>query len=337
MNQYQLVEVIEVHKAHDEAVAKLAERKSALLRVCDDHESSLLKKLDKLAEKDNELISRISNKCELMGKGVEALATEHGMKSHDTLKDLLRTNDPDLSEVTAITKYAEILQFRKKQLDLNFGEVLQMGDVRWKEKICVNLSQKMYGAAPTPDGRMAFGHHRLPGGIEIFSADGKLQQTVLQSVPIRNIAFLSDGRCVVRDTGYVISLYTPDWKKLDVTFDSLGGKGGGLAVDCDDLIYVGYWKANKIQVFTPQGGKAVREISFTGLKQRQISVMGSSKMLVVMNEAYDIRVLDQQGKEVHSVVKEKGTNALYATVRRYDYSCSHQRKVRQSQYQAVYK
>ena len=106
-------------------------------------------------------------------------------------------------------------------------------------------------AAPTPDGKMTVGYYE--GGIDIFSTDGELQQTVLQNTKIGKVAFLSDGRCVVRAKNYfAISLYTPKWEKLDVMFDSLT-EVGCLAVDCDDLIYVGYWKAKKIQVFTPSG------------------------------------------------------------------------------------
>ena len=124
--------------------------------------------------------------------------------------------------------------------------------MKWKEKTCVKLSKNMNGFAPTPDGRMAVGYGE--GGIEIFSAEGELQQTVMEDVEIHAMVFLSDGRCVVRDIGYDISLYTPEWNHIDVRFDSLKG-GSSLAVDCDDHIYVGYRTAKKIQVFTPIGWK----------------------------------------------------------------------------------
>ena len=286
----------EVHKAHDEAVmavAKLAERKNALLREFDNHESALLDKLDELVQKDIELVSRVSNARGLMGM-------------HDTLNDLLKTDDCNLSEAISITRRAKMLHFSRKLVDVDLGEVMM-----WKEKICVELSKNTIASALTADGRMAVGYHE--GGIDIFSADGELQQTVLKTIKISRVVFLSDGRCVVRDTSYGMSLYTPEWEKLDVRFDGLEG-GGGLAVDCDDLIYVDYWITNKIRVFTPSGGKAIREISCGGYKPHQISVMEPSKMLVVRTQVGDIRILDQQGKEVHSIAKESDTNALYATV-----------------------
>ena len=156
-------------------------------------------------------------------------------------------------------------------------------------------------------------HIIYTGGIEIFSAEAELQQTVLQNVPIWNVAFLSDGRCVVRGSGGVTSLYTREWNKIHVWFDSLN-EGSSLAVDCDDLIYVGYQMAKKNWVFTPSGGQAVREIPCGGYRPWRISIMKPSRMLVVMTQNYDIRVIDQRGIEVHRVFKDSDTKALCATV-----------------------
>ena len=239
------------------------------MRECDNHESALLEKLDKLVQKDNELVSRISNAWELIGNDIR----DSGTRYQDTLKELLKTKDPNLSEATVITRRGELTHFKKKQVDLDLGEVHE-GEMKWKQKTRVKLSNSMCGTASTPDGMMAVGYDT--GGIEIYSAEGELQQAVLKDVKSWKLGFLSDGRCVVRDTYHAISLYTSEWDKLDVRFDSLI-EGGCLAVDCDDLIYVGHWNAKKIQIFTPSGGKAIREISFTGLQQRQLFVMGSSK------------------------------------------------------------
>ena len=305
----------EIEKTHMEAVARLAERKKTLLKECDEHESALLQKLDALAKKDNKLVSSLSNASELVSNGVKGVGTGQMMEAHETLcdrlKDILKIDDPDLSEATAITERGEGLYFNEKHNDFDLGE-LQV--VKWKEKINVKISKyEMWGTAPTPDGRMAVGCDK-PGGIKLYSAEGELQQTVLEDVDIRRILFLSDGRCVVRDWSYNISLYKPEWKKLDVRFDSLNETGGGLAVDCDDLIYVGYRMSKKIRVFTPSGGKAIREISCGGYEPWQISVMEPSKMLVVRVQNKDIRLLDQQGKEMHSVAKDSHTYTLHATV-----------------------
>ena len=164
----------------------------------------------------------------------------------------------------------------------------------------------MMGASPTTDGRMAVGYGTK--GIDIYSADGGLQQTVLKDVRIQEVAFLLDGRCVVRDVDDKLSLYTQDWKKLDITFETEDGGWGGLIVDCDDHIFVGYAIAEKIQVFTPSGGKAVREIQCGGFMPWQIFLMEPSKMMVVRTDSHAVSVFDQQGNEMHKFVKEKSTN-----------------------------
>ena len=131
---------------------------------------------------------------------------------------MLETKDPNLSEATAITRRGERLHFKKKRIDLDLGEV-NKGEMTWKEKICVKLSKSMHGTAPTPDGRMAVGYE--DGGMDIYSAKGELQQTVLEAVQIWAVGFLSDCRCVVCDTYCAILLYTSEWEKLDISFESL--------------------------------------------------------------------------------------------------------------------
>ena len=168
-----------------------------------------------MAEKDSELLSSLGDARDLVDNGVKALGTGHIMEAHETLcdrlKDILKIGGPDLSEATSITKRGEGLYFNKKHVDLDLGDV-EMGEVKWVKKISVELSKNMCGTAPTPDGRMAVGSNE--GGIEIYSAEGELQQTALEDVCINRLAFLSDGRCVVLD--YDVSLYTPEWEKLDV-------------------------------------------------------------------------------------------------------------------------
>ena len=81
-------------------------------------------------------------------------------------------------------------------------------------------------------------------------------------------------------------------------FDSLR-ESGGLCVDCNNLIYVGYKLARKIRIFTPLGGKAMREIPCGIYNPWQISMMEPSKMLVVKTGSHHVKILDQQGKEKH--------------------------------------
>ena len=311
----------EIEKAHDEAVVKLVERKGALLKVCDDHESALIEKLDQLAEKDAEMVSSLTNARELMVDCVNASFTEDdiGVEGtdavRDRLKDLLKVEDPDFPAAIAITKHGEKLHFNKKQLDCDLGEV---GIVEWKLKSDVALFKKGYMncVSATPDNKMALGSS-ADGGIVIYSADGKLLQRVLMNKEIRRVAFLSDGQCVVRDTNKGITLYTTKWKARDVKFETLSfdeGGSGGLAVDSNDHIYVGYRKAKKIMIFKSAGGKAFREIPSAGYEPCQFMVIDPSRMIVLVTQIqHVIVVMDERGRGLHKVAKDNGTN-LYPAV-----------------------
>ena len=133
--------------------------------MCDNHESALLEELDKLVQKDNELVSRISNARELMDNIFQDLGTP----CHDTLKDLLNTTDPNLSEATAITRRGQTLYFNNKLVYPDLGEVhksvypdlgeVHRGEMRWTKEISVKISKSLNGTAPTPDGRMAVAYY----------------------------------------------------------------------------------------------------------------------------------------------------------------------------------
>ena len=77
----------------------------------------------------------------------------------------------------------------------------------------------------TPDGRMAVGCGT--GGVEIFSADGQHQQTVLKDAKICGVGFLSDDRYVILHGSNNITLYTLEYTKLNVMFETLSHDEGG--------------------------------------------------------------------------------------------------------------
>ncbi|XP_071509350.1 uncharacterized protein [Diadema antillarum] len=167
-----------------------------------------------------------------------------------------------------------------------------------------------------PDGKMAVGSGQ--GGIHLYSPDGELQQTVLKDVSVRRIGFLSDGRSVVRGTNNTMSLCTPQWEKFDVTFETMSvdeGGYGGLTLDKDDNIYVGYRKLKKIQVFTPQGGKAVREVMWHGyniIPEQIFSFQSTGKL--IMRDASGVVCLDGEGKK-ENVLKKEGMSSWPAVCR----------------------
>ena len=174
----------------------------------------------------------------------------------------------------------------------------------------------------TPDGRMAVGC--WTGGVEIFSADGQLQQTFLKHVDICGVGFLSDDRCVILDCLNNITLYTLEYKQLNVMFETLGDYECGfsdLTVDSDDLIYVGYWDAQKIQVFSPAGGKAIREIPCDGYKPQQITSY-NDHLITVSDDT--VRLIYKQGVVKYKLAKldedlypavSQGNTILIATLK----------------------
>ena len=148
------------------------------------------------------------------------------MDVHDTLchrlKDQLKQNNSDLSGVTAITGLKKMIHFYKKRVDLDLGEVRLAG---WSLRIDVALSKEdsMRGMAATRDGRMAVGNQF--GGIDLFSADGKVHQTILKDVNVVRVAILSDGQFVVSDNTKGISMYTSEGTNLDVSFETIEESG----------------------------------------------------------------------------------------------------------------
>lgn len=315
----------EVGKAYNEAITKLTESKNALIDVFDDQERVLLEKLDKLVEKDIELVTNIGHAQELVEK------------ENDKLTNILETKGPDASEASMITKHAEKLYFRKRQVDFNIGEIeetewtpkiedslethdlgfdldLDFGlkellQVEWKMKAGVKLTRSMSCLAPSPDGRMAVGYEE--GGIDIFSADGQLMEKVLENVKILCLAFLSDGNCVVHDIDGDLYLYTRDWIMLNVRFESgirncrRHSQRADLTVDNENYIYIRKCNEYRIHVFTPEGGSMVREIILQCVPL-QISVMHveHSKMFAAKIRRNLVSTYDLDGWKEHELSKD---------------------------------
>eukprot|EP00057_Strongylocentrotus_purpuratus_P011532 XP_011666006.1 PREDICTED: transcription intermediary factor 1-beta-like [Strongylocentrotus purpuratus] len=147
----------------------------------------------------------------------------------------------------------------------------------------------------TPDGS-SDGSGICKGGVEIFSADGQHQHdSSLKDVKILGVGFLSDDRYVILDYSNNITLYTLEYTKLNVMFETLSDDEGGysdLTVDSEDQIYVSYKKAKKIRVFSPAGGKAIREIPCDGYKPWQITSYNDN---IITASCNTIRLIDKLG------------------------------------------
>ena len=168
----------------------------------------------------------------------------------------------------------------------------------------------MWSLNPTRDGKMLVGY--LDGGVEVFTLDGP-QGLELEGVKVMCICVLPDGRYVVRDINNKLQLYTPDWSKLGVYFTTDEGGGyGGMGVDRNGYIYVGYWRSSKISVYRPIGGSPLKDIPCHGYEPWDICPMNNSKHLVVSGGSM-VGVVDSNGKVKHDITKE-GANAYPAVL-----------------------
>ena len=170
----------------------------------------------------------------------------------------------------------------------------------------------MKGVVLSPKNEIAVGCG--DGGIVIYSSEGIIQDTVLKLVNVGALHFMPDGGYVIRDTRNRISLYTELCEKLDVTFetkDVTKGVCGGLTVGKDGLIFIGYDECTKIQVFKPEGGKAIREITCSGFVPNEMFALTSNQTIVVSTSTSNFHfpsqvevINDVSGAIIHSVSKD---------------------------------
>ncbi|XP_072163314.1 uncharacterized protein [Diadema setosum] len=299
----------DIDKTYEEYMQLFSTRRETLKCQVKRLSEKLDKELQVMEEESRKTIHHMNTMEELVTNGVKVPLEKDAFSAHDTLcndlKSFLGRDDPDDQSPRGVAERAHKISFSKhmKVNELCLGE---LKGYTWDVKADVELRVKdsMNCITRAPDGKMAVGSRF--GGIHLYSPDGELHQTVLKDVIIRQHEFLSDGRSVVRDTYEKTSLYTPQWEKLDVTFETIScdeGGHGGLTVDKDDNIYVGYRKPKKVQVFTPQGGKAVREIMCDGCTPEQLFSFHTTGKLILKDES-PVVCLDDKGRKENFIKKE---------------------------------
>ena len=94
------------------------------------------------------------------------------------------------------------------------------------------------------------------------------------------------------------------------------GTRGGLIVGKDGLIFIGHTSCNKIQVFKPEGGKAIREITCKGFAPRHMFAMPSSQAILVTHFVHNtVQVInDVSGAIIHSISKDGDDDYPYPAV-----------------------
>ncbi|XP_041471826.1 tripartite motif-containing protein 45-like [Lytechinus variegatus] len=328
----------DINKAYDDAVRQLTVKRKSLVREVKETTEGVKKELESMKTTAQKHINRLATMAEMVTNKIKIPLDMDTLAAHDTLceelRDVFDQKDPDYEQPKKSGIKGKSVMFKRNvgMGELGLGKIVNVVERKVAlptnktfdekdvslptynidnvKKVALPAQYSMYTMVGTPDGRMAVGCHR--GGMNIFSSDGQRQQTVLKDVKISGVGFLSDGRCVVIDTSNNITLYTPEYTQLNVVFTTLSRVEGGdsdLTVDDDDVIYVSYMKAKKIQVFSTAGGQAVREIPCNGYVPRQITSYHGS---LIISSLDAIRLIDKQGAVQHKL-KKPGSH-LYAAV-----------------------
>ncbi|XP_011683436.1 tripartite motif-containing protein 3-like [Strongylocentrotus purpuratus] len=316
--------IVSINEMFEESLTALLEKKTKLIEMCQGHREVLMAELQHARESDVQLIDGYKSASELVSNGAMVLLEGQALSVHNNisadLQKLLKHREPSNEQATNITKRAENVEFRLYRDKLGLGEVILNNWTMKKINEYALSGSDVYDLVPVLDGKMAVGY--LGGGVELFTVDGpqemvrtpskmmyrpstqdgrRSSKTVLHDENVGHVAVLSDGRYVVQNEKHIISLYTREWKKEDVKFETLQGDGfGGMGVDVEDRIYVGYWSAKKILVFSPEGGAPISEVPCHDFDPTEICPMRHSKMLVV-RDLLTVRVIDQKGTVKHEV------------------------------------
>ncbi|XP_030847115.1 RING finger protein 207-like [Strongylocentrotus purpuratus] len=286
----------DINKAYEESVRHLAEKKELLISEVKGRTEVVEIELDEMKKSAQEHITHLTTIADVVTNKTKIPLDMDALAAHDTLcqdlQEALKQEDPDYNQPRQSSKKGNSISFKRdvEKDELALGKIVNTvaKNIVLPTKNCMNA---MVG---TPEGRMAVGCYTA--GLDIFSADGQHRQKVFKNVVIRGVGFLSDDRYVILNGSNDITLYTPEYTKLNVKFETLSPDKGGFAdltVDGNDQIYVSYWKAENIQVFSQAGGKVIREIPCGGYSPiRQITCY---KDYLITASSDTIQLIDKQG------------------------------------------
>ncbi|XP_030834789.1 tripartite motif-containing protein 2-like [Strongylocentrotus purpuratus] len=314
----------DIKKAFEESVLQLTKKKEILIGEVKGRTEEVKKELNEMKKAAVEHITHLTTIANVVTNRTKVPSDMDALAAHDTLcQDLheaLTQEDPDYKQPMKSSKKGKNVFFQRNvgMDDISLGQIVNAV----AKNIALPNEGRMYAMVSTPDGRMAVGCST--GGVEIFSADGQLQQTILKHVEIYGVGFLSDDRCVILDSSSIITLYTPEYTQLNVMFECPSDdecECAHLTVNSDNLIYVSYWNAQKIHVFSPAGGKAIREIPCDGYEPQQITSY-NDHLITVSDDT--IRLIDKQGVVKYELEKldedlypaaSQGNTILIATLK----------------------
>ena len=306
----------EADRVYQEELKKLKERKALIDKKCNDEKEWIGRKFDKLKVEGKNQQACIKSACELATK-----SSKTPLDDGDTiyireslcaeLKSVVSQKDPDNSIVGDTSRHVQTFQFEQAAgvTELVLGRV-QYEKWTLKEDVTLPNKNSMNCIRPLPTGEMVIGCEN--GNIEILSSVGMLQATITHHTGIAGLECLSNHRYTVLDKRNTISLFTSNWKKLPSAFETVPLAGGGsrfLAVDSHDNVHISYRKIKKIQIFSVNGGKAMREVSCNDYEPCIIHAMKSEGFLLVSN-TWSVRVINDQGEVKYNLDRVEKRHAL---------------------------
>ena len=318
--------ICDITALRNAAIKIIEENSETLVKMCKTHEQVLIENQTGIKNKIDTQYDCMESASELVNIGRRRRLEGNALIAHDTIcQHLQQTLDGyaiDYSRKRKILEYANNYKFCTTAVEdiPGVGSLLQRMDWGLGAETYLPVRNSMNGMAARPDGMMAIGC--LSGGIDIFSPAGKYHQTVLKDINIRRLDFLSDGTYVVRDLNEHISLYTPEFQKLDTTFDTLShaeGGVGGISVDGHDQIYASYRDANIIQVFSKTGGRPIRKIPCKESVTQIFAMKSSSNLVLHLHGCNEVWIVDKSGKIKHTVPAKGSYIYPYPAVCRNDY------------------
>lgn len=310
----------DVRRTFNEHFKRLQEERDAILEETREREGFLLNKLQTVedyVEKYSESLSKISsnllinNKKRLRGGALSNYIT----LSHEL--EALLEDDIDLDIVKESSAYAESFTFHANE-PTNMGMTERADPEEWKLRFDYVAPNRgaVRSMCATPDGKLAVGYSKNNGGLNLFSPYGKWEHLeFMVGVLVRSVAFLPDGRCVILDTNNTLFIYSISMEKLSFEFETLDNTVGGtgqLCVDEQHAIFVAYKKAKKIQIFSPRGGAAQREITFGGIEPLDIRVSPSGAVVLVSWRK--LKVLNLKGDAIGELTHNTCDELIVADV-----------------------
>ncbi|XP_041478606.1 tripartite motif-containing protein 3-like [Lytechinus variegatus] len=279
----------DIRKTFNEHFKRLQEVRDALLEETRDREEFLLNKLhtvEDYVQTYQESLSKISaNLMMNNNKILRGGALTNHITLCQELEGLLQ-DDIDVGILKETSAYSESFSFHANEPS-SMGTTERAHPGEWKlgyDMVAPNIGS-VRSLCATPDGKLAVGYAKNKGGMSLFNPYGRWEHIVsLDGIMVRSVAFLTDGRCVILDTDNNLSMYSISMEKQSFEFETLDNSKGGtgqLCVDEQHSIFVAYKAAKKIQIFSPNGGAARKEITFGGIDPLDIRVSPGGALFLV--------------------------------------------------------